>query len=46
MSDFIPAWTALGAGIAQGEKERNEKKEADAAQADPREDEEAVASEK
>jgi hypothetical protein len=26
MSDFILVWTALGTGIAQGEKEKNEKK--------------------
>ena len=44
MSDFIPAWTALGAGIAQGEQERNEKKKADAEQADPQKDEDAVES--
>jgi hypothetical protein len=44
MSDFIPAWTALGVGIAQGDKERNEENTADAAQVDPGKDEDTVES--
>jgi hypothetical protein len=36
MSNFIPVWMALGACIAQGEKERNEeKRKAEADRAEP-----------